>query len=117
MSPVKFTSPECGKYVLDCPALLTAITEGVVRVREETARYACAIELHPVDALELARHTFGESCNDPMTGFGGIPVRLDGSDGRRRGVAQVLQCPMPHPTPEDCVYHARSRRRIGMMPQ
>jgi hypothetical protein len=116
-SPVVIVTAEHGRYVLDCATLLSAMTEAVAKVRADTARYACAIQLHQDDALELARYTFGDSCNDPMTAFGGIPIRLENSVARRRGVAEILQCPMAHLAPEDCVYHARSRRRLGMMPQ
>jgi hypothetical protein len=104
---------EFGAYTCNSELMLRELGRLSVRVRAETSYDACAVRVNPVDARELARAMF------PGTD-GAINRVLDlwvfQDDTVRPGIAEVLQCPLPHRHPQDCVYHARTRRRFVKTP-
>lgn len=106
------TTPECGRYVLDWERLLREVRQAQDEIYTRTARHACAVELHPADAREIGRGMLGSPDATPVTYIAAIPVILNDSFIRRRGVAQILQCELPHRAPQDCPYHARTNRRL-----
>lgn len=109
---MNLATKDCGTYTLDVSAMLGEIFAACASIQEKTNRYACAIDLHPDDADRISVYTFGRDSEghiQQMTGFVGIPVIIDRSAGRRRGVALIRQCEPPHPTPADCPHASKTR--------
>lgn len=103
---------ECGRYVLDWERLLREVRQAQDEIYTRTARHACVVDLHPADAKAIAAGMRWQDDAAPVTAIAGVPVILNDSFIRRRGVAQILQCELPHQSPQDCPYHARTNRRL-----
>lgn len=108
-----WVTDEFGHYECDKHKLMAAVRSTDVRIQQLTSRRACAIHMNPLD---IKQFTSWLPDNARMDYVGrlrlyGIPVLA--SEDVRPGVAQLSQCPLPHPAPEDCVYHSRSQRQIG----
>jgi len=99
---------EYGRYVCDRELMLREIQRLAMKIREATAYEPCAVRVSPADARELARALFPDT-DGTIDRVLDLWVVQDGT--LRSGVAEVLQCPLPHPYPEDCAYQARARRR------
>lgn len=82
------------RYVCDVGKMIEAILATHTAVMTETARYPCAIHLHPVDYQYLRMdHRFAPVLKDGEAAAFFMGMRVCPDSGVQKGAAQLSVCP------------------------